>query len=90
MKPTSEVREGISDGRVILDMAFHHIHSVSSSFNFMVSTYAYSTFELSNAVLLLAKLLLESESWSHVWKSPTVRKSSRLSYPSWQPHQNQA
>ena len=56
----------------------------------MVSTYAYSTFELSNAVLLLAKLLLESESWSHVWKSPTDWKSSRLSYPSWQLHQNQA
>jgi len=36
----------------------------------MVSTYAYPTFTLSNAVLLLAKLLLEGESWSHVQKSP--------------------
>ena len=31
--PTSEVREGISDSRVILDMSFHgpHIHSFSNS-----------------------------------------------------------
>jgi len=52
----------------------------------MVSTYAYPTFKLSNAVLvlLLAKLLLESESWGRVQKSPP------LPYPSWQLHQNQA
>ena len=47
----------------------------------MVSTYAYLTFELSNAVLLLAKLLLEGKSWSCVWKSPA------LPYASWQRHQ---
>jgi len=32
----------------------------------MVSTYAYPNFKLSNAILLLAKLLLESESWGCV------------------------
>ena len=57
----SKVREGISiDGMIILDMAFHgpHICSFSNSSNLW---YAYPTFELFNAVLLLAKLLLESE-----------------------------
>jgi len=49
----------------------------------MVGTYAYPTFKLSNAVQLLVKLLLESESWDRVRKSPTVWKSSPLSYPSW-------
>ena len=32
----------------------------------MVSTYAYTSFELSHALLLVAKLLLESESWGEV------------------------
>jgi len=51
--------------------------------SFMVSTYyAYPTFKLSNAVLLLATLLLESESWDHVQKFPPVRKSPPLPYPS--------
>jgi len=49
----------------------------------MISTYAYPTFKLSNAVLLLAKLLLKSESWDHVQKIPTVQKSLPLPYPSW-------
>jgi len=45
----------------------------------MVSTYAYPTFRHSNAVLLLAKLLLG--------KFPTVQKSLPLPYPSWQLYQ---
>ena len=50
----------------------------------MVSTYAYPTFELYHAVLLLAKLLLEGESLSHVWKSfPYL-------YQSWHLHQIKA
>jgi len=52
----------------------------------MVSTYAYPNFKLSNAILLLAKLLLESssESWDCVWKLPP------LPYPSWQMRQIKA
>ena len=44
----------------------------------MVSTCAYPTFELSNVTLLLAKLLLESECWGDVGKSPTVWKSPTI------------
>jgi len=43
----------------------------------MVSTYAYPNFKLSNAVLLLAKLLLESESWGCVWKLPYLTPVGR-------------
>ena len=39
---------------------------------------SYPTFELSNVILLLAKLLLESERWGDIGKSPTVWKSLTL------------
>jgi len=69
---------------LIPDMTFHisqPLHSrLQQFFWLMVSAHAYSTLELSDAVPLLAKLLLESESWGHVWKSPTLRKSSPLPY----------
>ena len=38
----------------------------------MVSTYAYTSFELSHALLLVAKLLLESESWGEVPYYPEI------------------
>jgi len=38
------------------------------------------TLKLSNAVLLLAKLLPKSNTWGHVWKAPTDRKSPPLPY----------
>jgi len=41
-------------------------------------------------LLLLAKLLLESESWDTVQKFPTARKSPSLPYPSGQLHQLEA
>jgi len=58
---SSKVREG-NCGR--LDNSGHGILQPSYAllYRFMVSTYAYSIFQLSNAVLLSAKLLLESES----------------------------
>jgi len=71
----SKVREGISGCN------FWTWHFVVIRFTLLAilliygSRYAYSTFELSNAVPLSAKLLLESESCGRVRKSPTVRKS---------------
>ena len=41
----------------------------------------YPSFKPSNAVLLLAKLLLESKSWGRVRKSKTVHKSHPLPKP---------
>jgi len=41
----------------------------------------YPSFKPSNAVLLLAKLLLESKSWGRVRKTTTVQKSPPLSKP---------
>jgi len=41
-------------------------------------------------LLLLAKLLLESESWDTVQKFPTAQKSPSLPYPSGQLHQLKA
>ena len=55
-------------------------------FPFTVSTYLYCTCKVSNAVLLLAKLLLKSESQ----KFPTAWKSPPLPYPSGQLHQLKA
>ena len=55
---------------------------------FVVNTYAYPTFELSNAVLLLPKLLLESESWGCV--SNPLRFVISFLYLSWQLHQIKA
>jgi len=48
---------------------------------------AYTNFTLSNAVLLLAKLLLESKSLDHVQIFPTVQKSPPLPYASGQLYQ---
>ena len=57
----------------------------------MTSTYDTLPSNISNAVLLLAKLLLESESWDHVQIFPTVWKSPPLPcYPSWQLYQIKA
>jgi len=41
----------------------------------------YPSFKLSNAVLLLTKLLLESKSWGCVRKTTTVQKSHPLPKP---------
>jgi len=46
----------------------------------MVSVHAYPTFELSDTIPLLAKLLLERKHWGYVRKSPTVRKPPSLPY----------
>ena len=93
---SSKVREGISDGRVISDMAFYDPHSLlllKQFFWFMVSsTYVYLTFELSNTVVLYVSKTAakESKSWGCVWKSPIVQKSLPLPYPSLQLHQLKA
>ena len=60
---------------------FHglHIRSFSNSFDlWQAHMHTYPTFELSNAVLSLAKLLLESESWGqgpeipYCWEIPSL------------------
>ena len=52
-------------------------------FRIMISAHAYPTFELSNACSCWQKLLLESESWGSVRKSPTVQNPLRyLTLPS--------
>ena len=67
-------------------MEFHGPHIRNSS------NYLLHKLELSNAVLLLAKLLLESDvkAGTASQKSPTVQKPPPLPYPSWQLHKMKA
>lgn len=66
------------DSRVFLG------HSTSLAFKFtslatLVRACTYPAFELSDAVLLLAKLLPEIEGWGRIWKSVTSGQASN--YP---------